>query len=50
MNEKEERLKNLDTEKLMDVVKNYRQYGYDEKLRMLAVFNARRKRNFKRTT
>ena len=33
MTDKIERLKLLDSEKLIDVVKNYRQYGYDEKLR-----------------
>lgn len=37
MTEKEERLKKLDTDRLMDVVKNYRQYGYDENLRILAI-------------
>lgn len=33
----EERLNNLDTDKLMDVVKNYRQYGYDDDLRTRAI-------------
>ena len=37
MTDKEERLKKLDTDKLVDVVKNYRQYGYDENLRILAI-------------
>ena len=37
MTDKEERLKKLDTDKLIDVVKNYRQYGYDENLRILAI-------------
>jgi len=32
-----ERLKNLDDKKLMDVVKNYRQYGYDESIRATAI-------------
>ena len=32
-----ERLINLDDRKLIDVVKNYRQYGYDEKMRASAV-------------
>ncbi|GAA4301297.1 hypothetical protein [Aestuariibaculum suncheonense] len=31
------RLQNLTTEKLIDVVKNYRQYGYDEELRNSAI-------------
>ena len=33
----EEKLKKLDTKKLIDVVKNYRQYGYDENLRNCAI-------------
>ena len=33
----EEKLKKLDTKKLIDVVKNYRQYGYDESLRTCAI-------------
>ncbi|MDR0546076.1 MAG: hypothetical protein LBG77_00575 [Dysgonamonadaceae bacterium] len=37
MTDIEEKLKKLDAGKLMDVVKNYRQYGYDEKLRTLAL-------------
>ena len=37
MTDKEEKLKNLDTRKLIDVVKNYRQYGYDENLRLRAI-------------
>ena len=32
-----DRLKNLDSDKLIDVVKNYRQYGYEEDLRTEAV-------------
>jgi len=32
-----ERLKNLDDRKLMDVVKNYRQYGYDDEMRATAI-------------
>lgn len=32
-----DQLKNLDTDKLVDVVKNYRQYGYEEDLRAEAV-------------
>lgn len=31
------RLQNLDDKKLMDVVKNYRQYGYDEDMRNAAI-------------
>ncbi len=34
--DKIEKLKKLDTNKLIDVVKNYRQYGYDENLRASA--------------
>lgn len=34
---KEEKLKSLDNEKLIDIVKNFRQYGYDESLRKLAI-------------
>lgn len=33
-----ERLNKLDDNKLIDVVKNYRQYGYDDKLRAAAIF------------
>jgi hypothetical protein len=33
MIDKLERLKSFDSKKLIDIVKNYRQYGYDEKLR-----------------
>ncbi|SNR60289.1 hypothetical protein SAMN06265371_106186 [Lutibacter agarilyticus] len=33
MTDKIERLKSFDSEKLIDIVKNYRQYGYDENLR-----------------
>lgn len=32
-----DRLKNLDSDKLIDVVKNYRQYGYEEDLRTEAI-------------
>lgn len=32
-----ERLQNLDDKKLMDVVKNYRQYGYDDTMRATAI-------------
>jgi len=35
--EKAERLKTLDTDKLLDVVRNYRQYGYNEDLRIAAI-------------
>jgi len=37
MTEYSERLKNLDDKKLIDVVKNYRQYGYDENMRATAI-------------
>ena len=37
MTDYSDRLKNLDNKKLIDVVKNYRQYGYDDKLRALAI-------------
>lgn len=37
MTEMENRLKNLSTDQLIDVVKNYRQYGYDDNLRALAI-------------
>ena len=37
MTDKIERLKKLDTDKLIDVVKNYRQYGYEENLRNSAI-------------
>lgn len=37
MNPPSERLKNLDDKKLIDIVKNYRQYGYDEDLRNTAL-------------
>lgn len=37
MSNKSERLKNLNDSKLIDVVKNYRQYGYDEGLRNTAI-------------
>jgi hypothetical protein len=32
-----DRLNNLDNKKLIDVVKNYRQYGYDENMRSTAI-------------
>jgi hypothetical protein len=35
--DKSERLKKLDNDKLIDVVKNYRQHGYDEGLRNQAI-------------
>lgn len=37
MKDKIEILKTLNTEKLIDVVKNYRQYGYDDTLRNSAI-------------
>lgn len=37
MTDKQERLLNLDNDKLIDVVKNYRQYGYDDQLRETAI-------------
>jgi len=37
MTDKIERLKKLDNNKLIDVVKNYRQYGYDDNLRASAI-------------
>jgi hypothetical protein len=37
MTDREERLKELNTNKLIDVVKNYRQYGYDDNLRACAI-------------
>ena len=37
MNDKIEKLQKLDNEKLIDVVKNYRQYGYEESLREAAI-------------
>lgn len=37
MNDKYERLLKLDNKKLIDVVKNYRQYGYDDKFRESAI-------------
>ncbi len=37
MENKTERLKNLDNAKLKDVVKNYRQYGYNEEIRDSAI-------------
>ena len=36
-NEQKQKLENLSTNKLIDVVKNYRQYGYDEQLREYAI-------------
>ncbi len=32
-----EKLRTLDTDKLIDVVKNYRQYGYSENIRLTAI-------------
>lgn len=37
MTDKHERLLKLDNDKLIDVVKNYRQYGYDDLLRETAI-------------
>jgi hypothetical protein len=37
MDDKNERLKSFDNSKLMDIVKNYRQYGYDDNLRNTAI-------------
>lgn len=37
MSDQDQKLLQLDDNKLMDVVKNYRQYGYDEKLRERAI-------------
>ena len=37
MSDTAERLKSLDNSKLIDVVRNYRQYGYDEGLRTVAI-------------
>ena len=37
MNDKSERLKAFDDSKLIDIVKNYRQYGYDDNLRNTAI-------------
>jgi hypothetical protein len=37
MTEKHQRLLNLDNSKLMDVVKNYRQYGFDDEFREKAI-------------
>lgn len=37
MTDKRERLARFDNDKLIDVVKNYKQYGYDEELRETAV-------------
>lgn len=37
MTQKHERLLKLDNDKLIDVVKNYRQYGYDAQLRETAI-------------
>lgn len=36
-NEQKQKLENLSNNKLIDVVKNYRQYGYDEQLRIYAI-------------
>ncbi|MDD4210140.1 MAG: hypothetical protein PHI52_07385 [Bacteroidales bacterium] len=37
MEKQKEKLKHLSTDKLIDVVKNYRQYGYDEAIRDAAI-------------
>ena len=37
MSDKIEKLKSLDNDKLIDVVKNYRQYGYSNELRTAAI-------------
>lgn len=37
MTDKHERLLKLDNDRLIDVVKNYRQYGYDDQLRETAI-------------
>ena len=37
MNDKIARLESLDNEKLIDVVKNYKQYGYDDELRSATI-------------
>ena len=37
MSDKTDRLQKLDNHKLIDVVRNYRQYGYDEELRQAAI-------------
>lgn len=37
MTENQDRLLKLDNDKLFDVVKNYRQYGYDDQLRTAAI-------------
>ena len=37
MTDKIEKLKKLDNNKLIDIVKNYRQYGYDDNLRASAI-------------
>ena len=37
MKEYRRKLLNLNDKKLIDVVKNYRQYGYDEELRNTAI-------------
>jgi hypothetical protein len=37
MTDNKERLNNLDNNKLIDVVKNYRQYGYDDEMRSAAI-------------
>ncbi len=37
MKEKIEKLKRLDNKKLIDVVKNYRQYGYEDEIRAAAI-------------
>ncbi|MCT4645381.1 MAG: hypothetical protein N4A74_10385 [Carboxylicivirga sp.] len=37
MSDKSEILKTLDNTKLMDVIKNYKQHGYDETIRQMAI-------------
>ena len=37
MTDQRERLQKFDNDKLIEVVKNYRQYGYDERLRQSAI-------------
>ncbi len=38
MSDSHEKLSKLDNDKLFDVVKNYRQYGYDDSLRETAIY------------
>ena len=37
MNDIEEKLKSFDNDKLIDIVKNYRQYGYSNEIRNIAI-------------